>query len=212
MTMNKSNLKKYFALGLAAICMSVVLTNAGEAADSSKKKEPQRPAMSQSSTTNKKDAFEKVHDKDFAKTSSQKETNGKWNKDSSDKNRDNHSWNRNNDNYRRDRDNDSYKKDKDRDHDWNKKHDSDKNKNHKAGLHAVSGTHFSFSRSDVIFYAYDEPKHHGGDRCTRYSHRDWGQHIHCSNRQHDHKDSNIECRYDTCHNRHPFGNIHHHEN
>ena len=212
MTMSKKNLKKYFALGLAAICMSVAFTNAGEAADSSRRKESQRPAISQNSNTQQRDAFEKVHDKDFTKNSSQKETAGKWNKDSSDKNRDSYSRERKDDSYRRDRDNDSYRKDNDRNHDWNKKHDSDKNKNHKVGLHAKSGSHFSFSKSDVIFYAYDEPKHHRNDRCTRYSHRDWGQHIHCSNSQHDHKDCNIECRYDTCHNKQPFKNIRYHEN
>lgn len=57
-------------------------------------------------------------------------------------------------------------------------------------------------KNDTIFFRYKVPAHH--KECHNPKHSKWARHFHCDNPHHKHAESRDLCRYDHCHNKHPF--------
>lgn len=182
MTMNFVGLKKYFAMGLAAVCLSLAFAGNTEAAPV-KKHESNKPAITAKQDKNQDKKHNQLQVKDNHKD------HDKYDRDKYDRDH---------------RDHDKYDRDKNdhngKDREWVKLHD--KEGRYKKGIHSVDGLYHKYSFSDVIFYASVVPNNH--ERCTKVSHRDLGKHFHCKRSDHKHIDCWTLCRYDTCRNKHPF--------
>lgn len=70
---------------------------------------------------------------------------------------------------------------------------------HNDHRHAMTVKH---EKNDTIFFRYRLPAHHR--ECHNPKHSKWAQHFHCDNPHHRHAESRDLCRYDHCHNKHPF--------
>lgn len=83
------------------------------------------------------------------------------------------------------------------------------NNGHQAG-HAASihnqhrqAPEIKHDKNDAIFFRHKAPLHH--KVCRDMKHSKWAQHFHCDKPHHKHAESRDLCRYDHCHDKHPFG-------
>lgn len=85
--------------------------------------------------------------------------------------------------------------------------------NHKAPAHVVvhkDAKHINHApghpakneASDAIFFRHKVPANH--HQCTNPRHAKWAPHFHCTKTHHKHRESWELCRYDNCHDKHPF--------
>ena len=56
--------------------------------------------------------------------------------------------------------------------------------------------------NDAIFFRHKAPANH--HQCTNPRHAKWAPHFHCTKSHHKHRESWELCRYDNCHDKHPF--------